>query len=254
MEEITSRKNPLVRELQALADSRSARRESGRYLCQGRKLLEEALQNGVIPDTVLTSGDFPELPHETRCIRTTPAVLAGISTMQSVPDLLFTAPIMPQEGRLGDRILIAENLQDPGNVGTLMRTAGAFGFREVLLCGACADPYGPKAVRASMGAVFRLPVREFDDVATLLHCLRKEAVTLYAAALADNSLEAGQTQYPERLALAVGNEGHGLSRELLDGADAVIRIPMEPGAESLNAAAAAAVLMWEVYRERSKNG
>ena len=253
MEVITSRKNPLIVSFRQLAGEREGRRSAGLLLGQGQKLLAEALAAGRLPETVLYAGKKPSLPENVRCAEVTEELLAYISPMKSTPELLFSLPIPAGSGPLRGRVLAAEEMQDPGNVGTMIRTAAAFGFDGVLLLGACADPWGPKAVRASMGAVFRLPVWERPDTAAALEELQGAGLPLYAAALQEPSAAVGSVRFPPALVLAVGNEGHGLSAPVLQAAEKVLRIPMAPGAESLNAAAAAAVLMWEVYRERMKH-
>jgi TrmH family RNA methyltransferase len=250
MEKITSRHNPLVAELRRLAGEKSARREAGLLLGQGYKLLTEALAAGLTPQVVLTAEEAPDMPEGIRCCAVTEELLAYISPMKSAPELIFTAPIPEETGPVWGRVLLAENMQDPGNVGAMIRTAAAFGFDGILLAGACADPWSPKAVRSSMGAVFRLKIWERSSTEEALEELREENLPLCAAALAQHAQKAGSFRFPERFALAVGNEGHGLSEEILSAAEKIIRIPMTPGAESLNAAAAAAVLMWESYRER----
>lgn len=248
MDVITSRKNPIVSDYKKLCGDRDERR--GRRLCigQGHKLLEEALQAGTEIRSVL-SAEALDLPAAIAQYRVTEDILSWLSPMKSAPELMFAASVPEEEAVLGERILFAEDMQDPGNVGTLIRTANAFGFDGILLAGACADPYGPKAVRASMGAVFRRRIRIMETEAALRE-LERQRIPLYAAALAENCESAGKLRFPERLAIAIGNEGHGLSPAVLNAAAAVVRIPMEPGAESLNAAAAAAVLLWECYRGR----
>ena len=253
MERITSRKNPLIAQFRRLAGERRERREAGLLLGQGQKLLAEALAAGVLPETVLFCGACPALPPSVRRCEVPEDLLAYLSPMKSAPELLFTAPIPEEAGPVRGRVLLAEDMQDPGNVGTMIRTAAAFGFNGLLLAGACADPWSPKAVRASMGAVFRLKLWEREDTAEALGELAEEGLPLYAAALAEQAEQAGKLRFPERFVLAVGNEGHGLGREVLAAAERIVRIPMAPGAESLNAAAAAAVLMWEAYRERMED-
>ncbi len=249
MEIITSRKNPVVARFRLLAGERNARREAGLLLGQGHKLLEEALAAGRKPAEILYCGEAPAAPTETRLYAAAPELLAWVSPMKSAPELLFTLPIPPEPDALKGRILLAEDMQDPGNVGTLIRTAAAFGFDGVLLSGACADPWGPKAVRASMGGVFRLGIRERTDPAEAMKELAAAGLPVYAAALAVPSERAGRLRFPPAFALAIGNEGHGLRPETISAAEKLVRIPMAPGAESLNAAAAAAVLMWEAFRE-----
>lgn len=249
MMSITSRKNPVIAEYRRIASDRSSRGENRSCLGQGRKLLEEALAAGLTPESVMSAEPVEGLDPSVIRYQVTPELLDYVSPMKSAPELLFVCRL-PDPGPVeGKRLLLAENLQDPGNVGTLIRTANAFGFDGVILAGACADPCGPKAVRASMGAVFRRRVWTMTSTEAI-RALKERKIPLIAAALRADAVTAGEYAFPARLALAIGNEGHGLSDEMLAAADGVVRIPMEPGAESLNAGAAAAVLLWEVYRRR----
>ena len=142
--------------------------------------------------------------------------------------------------------MLLDGVQDPGNVGTILRTLDAFDADGLLLTGGCADPYGWKAVRSSMGAVFRRPIYfgSPEELAALLH---RSGLPLYGAALREDTVDARQADYT-RCVLAIGSEGRGLSREVLDLCDQTIRIPMSDRCESLNAAIAAAVLLWESWR------
>ena len=142
--------------------------------------------------------------------------------------------------------IVLENVQDPGNVGTVIRTANAFGIGAVLLVGACADLYNPKTVRATMGAIFRQRVEQLsvDEMKALL-C--ENALPLYGAALSDGARDIRQAEL-RQAAVAIGSEGNGLSRELLALSDGQIIIPMTPESESLNAGVAASVVMWEMTR------
>ena len=139
-----------------------------------------------------------------------------------------------------------EGVQDPGNVGTVIRTANALGMDAVVLTGACADLYGPKTVRAAMGALLRQPVLTctLDE---LMQLLRANGLKLYGAALTDTAQDLRCVPLTPA-AVAIGSEGRGLSAQLLAQCDGQIIIPMQPGAESLNAAVAAAVVMWEIAR------
>ena len=248
---ITSRKNPVIGEYRRLAAERAYRAEMRSCLGQGRKLLDEALDAGLQVNSVMSAEPVEGLDPSVSRYLVKPELLDYISPMKSAPELLFVCRI-PEPGPVdGARLLLAEDLQDPGNVGTLIRTANAFGFDGIILAGACADPFGPKAVRASMGAVFRRKVWMLPSDKAIGE-LKKQEIPLIAAALRADAVTAGEYAFPDRLALAIGNEGHGLSAEMLAAADRVVRIPMEPGAESLNAGAAAAVLLWEVYRRRGK--
>ncbi len=241
METIRSRQNPLVKRFIALASDGKARQQAGEYICAGRTLLEEALAAGAEIGCVLAAEDIPGLP----CRTVTPEVLKAVSPLEHSPGPVFTVRMRPvaPAGPVR-RALVLENVQDPGNVGTVLRTAAAFGMDQVVLCGACADPYNPKAVRASMGAVFRQSVVR-AEAAALDEVLG--GLALYGAALAPNGADA-RALPAGPLAVAVGNEGRGLTAELLAQCRGTVRIPMRPGTESLNAAVAAAVLMWEMAR------
>ena len=140
-----------------------------------------------------------------------------------------------------------DGVQDPGNVGTIWRTADALGADGLLLVNGCADPYGPKTVRASMGACFRLPVWEAGPE-ELCALLERSGLPLYATALRADTVSLEQAGLG-RCAVIIGSEGRGVSQSLLDRSGQTIRIPMRSRCESLNAAAAASVVLWEMVRQ-----
>ena len=241
MEPIRSRQNQLVKRLAALGSDPGARQRAGEYLCAGSTLLEEAVASGAEVTCVLSTEELPDLP--VRLV--TPEILKAVSPLQNAPGPVFTVkvrPIPPAEKLR--RVIVLENVQDPGNVGTVLRTADAFGMDLVVLCGSCADPYNPKTVRASMGAIFRQSVVK-TDLAGLKDVLR--GLPLYGAALAPGGLDVRDLPR-EPLAVAVGNEGKGLTAALLEKCAGTCRIPMGPRTESLNAGVAAAIVMWEMVR------
>ena len=167
--------------------------------------------------------------------------------MVNSPGPLFTVAIRgcAKPGKLPNA-LILENVQDPGNVGTVIRTADAFRIGAVILTGQCADLYHPKTVRATMGAIFRQKVL-FMDREFLKPFLEDMGLPLYGAALSPKARDLREVPV-KNAAVAVGSEGRGLSRELLSLCDGELIIPMNPDSESLNAAAAAAVILWEMAR------
>ena len=241
MEPIRSRQNGIVKRFIALGADAKARLEAGEYLGAGMTLLEEAVAAGAEVTCVLAGEDIPGLP--VRLV--TPEVLRAVSPLQNSPGPVFTVRMRPvPAAETLRRAIVLENVQDPGNVGTVLRTAAAFGMDLVVLCGACADPYNPKTVRASMGAVFRQAVVK-TDIGGLEDALR--GVPLYGAALAPGGTDV-RTLQAGPLAVAVGNEGKGLTEALLVKCAGTCRIPMRLGTESLNAAVAAAVAMWEMVR------
>ena len=251
MERITSRQNPLMAHIRKLASSRSYRRETGEYLGDGVKLLEEALRWGAaITVVVCTEGvSLPALPAGLRLVEVPGELMAYISPMETPQGVLFLAkqPALRPPARLeAGRYLALEGVQDPGNVGTILRTADAFGADGLFLLNGCADLYGPKTVRASMGAVFRCPAWACT-LAELTALLKASGLPLYGAALRADTVDARAADYA-RCAVAIGSEGRGLSGETLAACDLTVRIPMSEHCESLNAAAAAAVLLWEAAR------
>ena len=147
----------------------------------------------------------------------------------------------------GRRYLVLDCVQDPGNVGTILRTADAFGADGLFLVNGCADLYNPKTVRATMGAVFRCPAWTCR-LEEAEHLLRASGLPLYGTALRADTADVRAVDY-SRCALAVGSEGRGLSAQLLAACDGTVRIPMRAHCESLNAAIAAAVVLWEAARD-----
>ena len=144
-----------------------------------------------------------------------------------------------------ERILVCDGLQDPGNLGTVLRTANALGFDRVVLSAGSADIYHPKTVRGAMGALFRLPVDITEDICAYIASLREAGYTVLAAALRDDAQPLDTVPVTARTVFVIGNEGHGLSDAVIASCSGSVIIPMSEGAESLNAAVAAALLMWE---------
>ena len=250
-ETITSRQNPLMTHLRKLASSRSYRKKSGEYLCDGTKLLAEALKWGAeVKTAVFSEGvDIPPLPDGVRAVRVSEELMRAVSPMETPQGALFTVAlpeVQLPETLSGKHYLVLDGVQDPGNVGTILRTADAFDCDGVFLVNACADLYNPKTARATMGAIFR---REAYTVTAeeLFALLRKSGVPLYGTALRDDTVPLAEADLA-RAAVAIGSEGRGLSQQVLDECAKTLKIPMNPRCESLNAAIAATVVLWEMYR------
>ena len=252
MERITSRKNPLLTQIRKLAaGSGRDRRAAGEYLGDGRKLLEEALKwHAPLTTVVVSEGvELPNLPPEVRAVQVPRDVMETISPMKTPQGALFLARLPetdPPETLAGDRYLVLDGVQDPGNVGTIWRTADALGADGLILVNGCADPFAPKTVRSTMGACFRLPVYELE-AEKLSGLLARSGLPLYATALRADTADLRQADL-SRCALVIGSEGRGVSPDLLAQSRLTLKIPMRPRCESLNAAAAAAVLLWEAAR------
>ena len=239
METITSRTNPLCAHLRKLAASASYRRDCGEFLCDSPKLLGEALLWGADLHTVVCTDPsaLPALPEAVRCVQVPPDLMKSLSPSQTPQGILSVC----------GRYVVLDGVQDPGNVGTILRTADAFRADGLFLVNACADLYNPKTVRASMGAVFRCPVWACG-LEELRALLAESGLPLYGAALRADTVDVRQADFA-RCAVAIGSEGRGLSAETLAACDLTVKIPMSEHCESLNAAAAAAVLLWEAARD-----
>jgi len=251
IEVITSRHNALLTHLRKLASSRAYRDECGEYLGDGVKLLAEAVKwNAPLKTVVVSEGvALPALPEGVRTVRVSEELMRSVSPAETPQGALFTAalcrPALPE--RLdGTRYLVLDGVQDPGNVGTILRTADAFDCEGVFLLNGCADLYNPKTVRATMGAVFRASVWSCtaEELAALL---RASDIPLYGTALRGDTVSLRELDL-SRAAVAVGSEGRGLSEAVLSLCDRTARIPMSARCESLNAATAAAIMLWEMVR------
>ena len=253
MEKITSRENAKIKYACRLSSSAAFRRSEGRFLAEGRKLCPELCRGAQLETLFYTENamakcpELADLPGEHYLVEDHVAdKLADVGTHQGVFGVFRTPVHTLDEVRTGGRYLALERVQDPGNVGAVLRTADAFGCDGVVLLAGCADPFSVKTLRSSMGAVFRVPVW-CTDAETLHLRLHEAGLPLYGAALRDDTEDARALDL-RRCAIAIGSEGRGLTEQVLALCDRTVRIPMEAHCESLNAAMAAAVLLWEAYR------
>lgn len=248
---ITSKANPLLARVRRLNSRRAFRREEGAFAAEGPKLLGEALRwGGEVQAVICGPGvELPELPAGVRVAEVPENLLSSIADTDSPQGIVFICggkvPALPEK-LAGGRYLVLDGVQDPGNVGTIWRTADAFGADGLILCNGCADPWNPKTVRATMGAVFRLPVYE-TTLAEAAERLSQAGIALYAAALREDTADV-RTLSLDRAAVIVGSEGRGVSRRALELCQKTVKIPMRDRCESLNAAMAAAVVLWEMAR------
>lgn len=253
MNVITSRENPRIKRACALRDSEKQRAAAGLFFAEGPKLCLELARGCRAAELYATA---PALAHTPALAALGPAVveitqpvaekLAGTRSTQGV-FALFETPATDPAPLLATarRILALEAVQDPGNVGTLLRSAAAFGFDTVLLGPGCAAPFSPKVLRASMGAAGRLPLGVCADLPAALGALRGRGVACLAAALYKaRPLDAVGTQFPGGVCVVIGSEGQGLSDAAIAACSAAVRIPMTDRVESLNAGVAGSILLW----------
>lgn len=247
---LVSRKNPVVVHLRKLGSDRAYRQERDEFLCDGEKLLREAIAWDAEITAVLW-GCEPQL--QVNCAEAYCAdreLMDYVSPLKNAAPVLFSARKKHWDASAAPgRTLVLETIQDPGNLGTILRTANALGIDTVLLTGECADVYNPKTIRAGMGAVFRQRWLSMERDA-LKEYLGQNGLRLCGAALSARSTDIRDTDLSSS-AVAIGSEGRGLSETLLGMCDDQLIIPMRPQCESLNAAVAAAIVMWELAkRER----
>jgi TrmH family RNA methyltransferase len=245
------------------------RRQQGLLFLEGTHLLQEVLSQGLVPQLVLATPAWLErhpqltrsLPAATVVRRATESVLEAAATTRHPDGVVLTLPLPPAgpSGRSGSFVLALDRLQDPGNLGTLLRTALAGGVDQVWL-GEGADPWQPKVLRASSGAALALPLERLSPggLADRLDGARLQGMAVVAAVLPSPAWPAPapywQRDWTKPTVLLLGNEGAGVDSALLDRVDGVVTIPHNPQVESLNVAVAAAPLLLERWRQRSGGG
>ncbi len=247
---ITSRQNKTVKYIRALSRSRELRYEKREFVCDGEKLLREAMAENMEIATVLFSAEkyeeTPDIPG-TELLRVSQDVLDSITTLKSAQDVIFTCRMKSPEKKELSRVILLDRLQDTGNLGTIIRTADALGIDAVFEDG-CADVYNPKTVRSAMGSLFRVPVIS-ESFEQLIPRLRGEGIKVYASELYGDVKTVSETDLT-RAAVVIGNEGNGVRREVSELCDASVIIPMRGGAESLNASVAAAIFMYKMNENK----
>ncbi|MBQ6373136.1 MAG: RNA methyltransferase [Clostridia bacterium] len=253
MDRISSAKNPMIRDLRALGQ-RKAREAQGRFLVEGEVMIAEALGCGLtIRDAIAVEAHQGFI--ESLAARGARACLVPESIMASVCDTRspqgvcasFDLPSPQPLTAAPERIVALDGVQDPGNVGTIWRTADAAGLQALLLGEGCADPFSPKVQRAAMGSGFRVPCIQAGSLPEALAALKRRGWRVIASDLRGADFYA----HPDpgsRFALVIGSEARGISEAVRAEADMRLKLPMRGGAESLNAAVAAGIMMYELMR------
>ena len=244
-ERITSRKNPLLQQVRKLLSSRKERQSQGLFAADGTKLLQEAVRycEG-LHTVILSDGVQVQVPEHVRLVRVPEDVMESISPMAAPQGAVFLCRLPEKrEFRPEKGMLLLDGIQDPGNLGTILRTADAWNVPVALLEG-CADPFGHKVVRSSMGAVFRAPVTVTDWQTAKESCARA-GIPVAVTALNQRAEDIRKADVAA-MAVVIGSEGQGVRREILESAGHCLIIPMNDHCESLNAAIAAATVMWQM--------
>lgn len=259
MKLLTSRDNPLVRQLHALATSARDRRKSGESLLDGAHLISAALDAGWPLKSLIVSQDaaaraeivalLARAPSQVSRTQLPAALFSQVSPVETPSGILALIDVPPADAwnPAADTVVVLDGVQDPGNIGTILRTAAAAGVADVLLTAGCAQAWSPKVLRAGMGAHFALRIREHADVLALLADFPGPRL---ATALGPRARNLYQWELDRPVAWMFGAEGQGLSGSLLAAADGLVVIPMAAGIESLNVGAAAAICLFEQRRQR----
>ena len=249
MEHITSLKNAKVTTWKSLKD-RKGRKETGCFLVEGRKMVEEAIASAFPVEAILVDderlAEF-RLPENVAVFTMPGHVLAAVCDTK-IPQGIAAVVRITEVELKGKRLVAMDGVQDPGNVGTIIRTADAAGFEGIILSGQCADVFSPKVLRATMGSIFRMGIRVTDDLPGVLQSMVEEGTSVLSSQL-DGEPFYQRSPLNERFVLVIGSEGNGVTDEVKAIATHKVKLPMRGGAESLNAAVAAGIMMYELTRD-----
>ena len=255
---ITSAQNTQVKNIIKLNQKAKARREQKLFVAEGRKMFLEAPENLIdriyVAESMLEDEEVMQKVHRFSWEAVENSVFRQMCDTQTPQGILtvLRQPSYQMEDLLKEKnplIMVLEDLQDPGNAGTIIRTGEGAGVSGVFLTKTCVDITNPKVIRATMGSVYRIPFLYVEDVVSLEKKLKEKGIRSFAAHLkGENSYD--QESYKGGTAFFIGNEGKGLTDQAAEAADCLIRIPMCGKVESLNAAMASGILMYEAARQR----
>ncbi|MCQ2506570.1 MAG: RNA methyltransferase [Lachnospiraceae bacterium] len=260
---ISSNQNSQIKQIQNLLKSSKRRQEEGLFVAEGKRLCFDLLENNseyvkkmyfssskadelvpLMPNAALyevVKDDIFEKVSETDNSQ-------GVLALVKMPEYSVANLFDDQNAKdlKKSTVLLLDGLTDPGNAGTIMRTALATGVKFVAFTGNSVDVYNPKVVRATMGAIFRLPFVYFKDTKEAIDALKEAGYKIASTHLSGDKMF-NEIKYPIKCAVVIGNEAHGISDVSKEAADYLVKIPMEPGTESLNAAVAASLMMYKLY-------
>lgn len=258
---ISSSGNSQIKNITLLLKKSKARDEQGLFVIEGLKIFEEARLTGSLAKAYFSESFYygklesdPGFFHNLEYEVVTDKVFQEVSetmTPQGVLGIVRSAEYALEDILRGANpcLLLLEDIRDPGNLGTMIRTAEGAGITGIILNSSCVDIYNPKVIRSTMGSVFRVPFYRTGDFSGTVTKLKEYGIRVFAAHLSGKPYDT-EGSLAKSSAILIGNEANGLSEEASSLADCLIRIPMEGKVESLNAAVAAAILMYEAHRQR----
>ncbi len=254
---ITSKDNPIIKLYQKLSSSKKERLQYGLFVLEGVRIVEDALrENCSLSHLIFTQSAYEKFGknwvqadlRDTKIIVISNELGNRIASTDS-PQGVFAVCRIPPEKTFtfndSGRYIVLFGLQDPGNVGMIIRTADALGINGIILSGSC-ELYSPKVIRSTMGSVFRTNIAVINDTEKLFKLLEDNSVTTSAAVIDKDAQKVTECGFGGREAVFIGNEGNGLPKEIADRCSRKITIPMHGNINSLNAAMAAGILMWQL--------
>lgn len=253
---ISSRKNNIIKDVKELQESAKKRSEKGLFVLEGARLCYDAVRTKTgIFRLLYTKKAYEKyknyidpIKEKAKEIYIIEEHVEGVISKTKTSQGVFLVCEIPQEkAEIKGKILVMENVQDPVNVGTILRSGEALGIETFVFLGQCADAFSPKVTRGSMGAIFRLNILNYDNLDLLISDLSRENYDLYAAVPDDTAIKINTIKFKDKSAVFIGNEGNGLTEECINKV-LNVTIPMLGRAESLNASSAATVVMWEMVR------
>lgn len=252
---ISSKSNAKIKNVKKLLSSAKERRLQGVLVIEGLRLVREAapemFEQLFLSESLSKVGEFDTSLYKNveivsdEVFRSLSDTVTPQGVLAVVKQPSWTLEQLSFEN--GCRLLLLDDIQDPGNLGTILRTAEAAGVDMVIMSEGCADIFNPKVIRSTMGSIFRLPFVT-DDLVSVIEMLKTEGVTVYGAAL-EGSSDYREVEFSEKTAIVIGNEGNGISGNVLNAVNEKIRIPMKGQIESLNAAVSAAILLYHIYED-----
>ena len=272
---ILSKENPIFKNALKLKNSKKYRDLKNLFLSEGVRLCLETIKSKVKVDVIFftekeyekNANLFPELlKSDTKAYVLPENLFKKISGTVHSQGLIFVCEkskksfvselndLCFKKSNQENKILILENIKDPSNLGTILRTAETLGIKKIILSENCCDIYNPKVIRGSMGSIFRLSFHISKDLTHTITSLKENfKIPVYAATLSKNSIPIIKIKFPKDCAVVIGNEGDGITKETIEVCSFKIKIPISKNANSLNASSAASIIIWELIRERQNN-
>ncbi len=257
---ISSKDNKLIKSVRKLLTSNKERKQTGTFVLEGLRLCADAALNGYSVETLIISEktDICDRVESIvrvakQCVKVPDSLFSYMCDTVSPQGVMCVVKIPETVGNTCDissgKYIVLENTADPANLGTIARTAEALGLDGLIVSNVGCDPFSPKAQRAGMGALLRLPIYISHDITNDLSLLKQKGFSLFASVVSNADCDVSKVDYPENCCVLIGNEANGLTNEAIATCDKKITITMQGRAESLNAAAAASIIMWEMVRK-----